>query len=83
MLTEIDIKWLPSYALGFEAGEIRGEVRGRADGEARGRASGATEKQAIVRELLRRFDAAQIADLLGLSANEVERIVGATDPGAE
>jgi hypothetical protein len=76
MLTEIDIKRLPSYAIGFEAGEIAGE----AHGEARGRAR---EKQAIVRQLLRRFDTAQIADLLGLSVDEVERLAAGPDPSAE
>ncbi len=69
MLTEIDIKRLPSYALGFEAGEAIGEAQGSA-----------IQKQAIVRQLLRRFDAAQVAKVLQLSVDEVERIAGAADP---
>ena len=72
MLTEIDIKRLPSYAIGFEAGEAEGEARG----EARGRAA---EKQAIARRLLQRFDATQVADLLGLGVDEVERMAGRAD----
>jgi hypothetical protein len=70
MLTEIDIKRLPSYAIGFEAGE----------GEARGRA---TENQAIARRLLLRFDAAQVADLLGVGVDEVERMAGGAGSSTE
>jgi hypothetical protein len=46
MLAEIDIKRLPSYALGPDAGEAVGETRGAVRGEARGRAAA---KQAAVR----------------------------------
>lgn len=52
MLTQIDIKRLPSYALGFEDGEATGEARGEAQ---------------IVRRLLARLDAAEVADLPGLT----------------
>lgn len=48
MLTQIDIKRLPSYALGFEDGEATGEAQ-------------------IVRRLLARLDAAEVADLPGLT----------------
>ncbi len=73
MLTDIDIKRLPSYELGPEAGEAVGEARGEARGSA-------MQKQAIVRQLLRRFDAAQVAEVLQLSVDEVQRIAGADDP---
>ena len=59
MLTQIDIKQLPSYVIGFEDGEARGEARGEA---------------VIVRRLLARFDAEEVAALLGLDAEHVARI---------
>ncbi len=55
MLTQIDIKQLPSYVIGFEDGEVRGEA-------------------VIVRRLLARFDAEEVAALLGLNAEHVARI---------
>jgi len=61
MLTQVDIKKLPSYSIGFEDGE--------ADGEAKAQAQ-------IVRRLLARIDAAEVGRLLGLSPEEVERIAG-------
>jgi hypothetical protein len=48
MLTQIDIKKLPSYGIGFEDGEAAGEARGDARGEARGEVKG---QAAIVRRL--------------------------------
>ncbi len=69
MLTQIDIKRLPSYTLGFEDGEATGEARGEARGEAQ-----------IVLRLLMRLDAAEVADLLGLPPEEVARIAAADNP---
>lgn len=62
MLSENDIERMPSFAIGFERGEVRGEMRG----EAR-----------IVRRLLKRLDVTEVSDLLGLSPEEVERIASA------
>jgi len=59
MLAEIDVKRLPSYAIGFEAGEAEGR---------------AEQQKAVIRQLLLRLDPAQVAELLGLSADEVQRI---------
>jgi hypothetical protein len=60
MLTQVDMKRLPSFDLGYEAGE-------------------AEEKQAIVRQLLKRLDIAQVAHLLDLSVDEVARVVADGD----
>ena len=60
MLTQVDIKQLPSYSIGFEDGESTGEAL-------------------IVRRLLARLNAGEVADLLGLSAAEVERIAAKGD----
>ena len=75
MLTQVDVKRLPSYTIGFEDGEETGEARGTRQGEAQ-----------IVRRLLARLDAAEVADLLGLTPEEVAEIVakggeGSPDPG--
>jgi hypothetical protein len=76
MLTQIDIKKLPSYGIGFEDGEAAGEARGEARGAVKGQA-------AIVRRLLTRLESAEVAQLLGLSVEEVERIATAgTDGGS-
>jgi predicted transposase YdaD len=64
MLTQVDVKQLPSYAIGYEDGEATGEARGEARGEA-----------LIVRRLLTRLDAGEVAALLGLSTEDVARIV--------
>jgi hypothetical protein len=56
MLTQVDVKQLPSYAIGYEDGEARGEAL-------------------IVRRLLTRLDAGEVAALLGLSTEDVARIV--------
>ena len=64
MLTQVDIKQLPSYSIGYEDGETTGEARGEA---------------LIVRRLLTRLNAGEVADLLGLSAEDVERIAAAGD----
>jgi hypothetical protein len=37
-------------------------------------------REYMTRQLLRRFDAAQVAEVLQLSVDEVERIAGAADP---
>ena len=58
MLTQVDIKRLPSYAIGFEDGEAIGEAE-------------------IVRRLLARLDAAEVAELLGMTPEEVARIAAA------
>lgn len=71
MLTQVDVKRLPSYAIGFEDGEARGEARGRAQ----------TQRD-VVLSLLRRFNSAEIADLLGMDVDEVRRISAAGDAGA-
>ena len=63
MLTQVDIKQLPSYLIGFEDGEARGEARGELRAQA-----------LIARRLLRRLQAAEVAELLGMTAEEVERI---------
>jgi hypothetical protein len=55
MLTQVDIKRLPSYAIGFEDGEAIGEAE-------------------IVRRLLARLDAAEVAELLGMTPEELARI---------
>ena len=60
MLTQVDIKQLPSYSIGYEDGD-------------------ATREAQIVRRLLTRLSAAQVADLLGLSAEDVERIAATGD----
>ena len=65
MLTQVDIRKLPSYSIGFEDGEADGEARGEAKAQAQ-----------IVRRLLARIDAAEVGRLLGLSPEEVERIAG-------
>jgi flagellar biosynthesis/type III secretory pathway protein FliH len=67
VLTEIDVKRLPSYAIGFEAGAAEGRAEGKAEGQAE-------QKTAIIRQLLLRLDPAQVAELLGLSADEVQGI---------
>lgn len=59
MLTQVDIKRLPSYAIGFEDGEVQGEARGEAQ---------------IVRRLLARLDPGAVAELLGMTPEEVVRI---------
>lgn len=64
MLTQVDIKQLPSYSIGFEDGESTGEARGEA---------------LFVCRLLTRLNAGEVADLLGLSAADVERIVARGD----
>ena len=69
MLTQVDVKRLPSYKIGFEDGEETGEARGEARGTRQGEAQ-------IVRRLLTRLDAAEVADLLGLTPEEVAEIVG-------
>ena len=79
MLTQVDVKRLPSYTIGFEDGEETGEARGEARGTRQGEAQ-------IVRRLLARLDAAEVADLLGLTPEEVAEIVakggeGSPDPG--
>jgi predicted transposase YdaD len=79
MLTQVDVKRLPSYKIGFEDGEETGEARG----EARGTRQGEVQ---IVRRLLTRLDAAEVADLLGLTPEEVAEIVAkggevSPDPG--
>ena len=63
MLTQVDIKQLPSYLIGFEDGEASGEARGELRTQA-----------LIARRLLRRLQAAEVAELLGMTAEEVERI---------
>jgi hypothetical protein len=60
MLTEVDIKRLPSYSIGYEDGEARGEAQ-------------------MVRRLLARLDTAQVAELLGLSREQVVAIAAAGD----
>jgi len=65
MLTQVDIRKLPSYSIGFEDGEADGEAKGEAKAQAQ-----------IVRRLLARIDAAEVGRLLGLSPQEVERIAG-------
>ena len=67
MLTQVDIKQLPSYVIGFEDGEARGEARGKAEGKAE-------SELAIVRRLLSRFDSSEVAELLGISVEDVQRI---------
>lgn len=76
MLTQIDIERLPSYVIGMERGEIRGEGRGLERGLERGRV---IEKRLIVRRLLVRMDAAEVAGLLGMSPEDVNRIAAAAD----
>lgn len=75
MLTQVDVKRPPSYKIGFEDGEETGEARCTRPGEAQ-----------IVRRLLARLDATKVADLLGLTPEEVADIVtkggeGSPDPG--
>jgi predicted transposase YdaD len=78
MLTQVDIKKLPSYTLGFEDGEATGEARGEARGEALGEARG---QAAVVRRLLSQLDVQEVARLLGLSVDEVERIAAVGGEG--
>jgi hypothetical protein len=59
MLTQVDVKRLPSYQLGYEDGEARGEAK---------------NQRHVVRQLLAHLDAARVADLLGIDITEVERI---------
>lgn len=66
MLTQVDVKRLPSYAIGFEDGEAAGEARGEAQ----------TQREIVLR-LLQRFYAAEVAELLGMAADEVQRIAAA------
>jgi hypothetical protein len=63
------------YWIGFEDGEGTGEARSTRQGEAQ-----------IVRRLLERLDLAEVADLLGLTPEEVAEIVAkggevSPDPG--
>jgi len=67
MLTEIDIESLPSFNIGFE----RGEEKGREEGEEKGMEKGEAR---IVCRLLSRLGVAEASELLGLSAEDVERI---------
>jgi predicted transposase YdaD len=60
----------------MERGEIRGEGRGLERGLERGRV---IEKRLIVRHLLVRMDAAEVAGLLGMSPEDVNRIAAAAD----
>lgn len=60
MLTQVDVKQLPSYSIGYEDGDAMREAQ-------------------IVRRLLTRLDAGEVADLLGLSAADVERIAATGD----
>ncbi|NBC13675.1 MAG: hypothetical protein GVY09_10080 [Gammaproteobacteria bacterium] len=75
MLTQVDVKRLPSYQLGYEDGEARGAARG----EARGAAN--TQRH-VVRQLLAQLDASRVAELLGLDIAEVQRIAAAQDGDA-
>ena len=75
MLTEVDIERLPSFVIGYERGEAKGETRGEARGKARGKAEGqALATQQIVKRLLIRMEAAQVADLLDLDLDTVKRL---------
>ena len=71
MLTQVDVKRLPSYQLGYEDGEAHGEARGAAK----------TQRH-VVRQLLAQLDASRVAELLGLDIAEVARIAGAQDGDA-
>ena len=71
MLTQVDVKRLPSYQLGYEDGAARGEARGAAK----------TQRH-VVRQLLAQLDASRVAELLGLDLAEVERIAAAQDGDA-
>jgi hypothetical protein len=64
MLTQVDIKQLPSYSIGFEDGESTGEARGEA---------------LIVLRLLTHLNVGEVADLLRLCAADVERIAARGD----
>ena len=72
MLTQIDIERRPSYVIGLERGQERGERHGLERGRA-------VEKRLIVRRLLTRMDVPEVAGLLGLSQDEVARIVRQDD----
>jgi predicted transposase YdaD len=72
MLTQIDIERMPSYVIGLERGERLGERLGLELGRA-------VEKRHIVRRLLTRMDVAEVAGLLGLSADDVTRIAAEDD----
>jgi predicted transposase YdaD len=87
MLTQIDIERMPSYVIGLERGESRGLERGERLGLERGERLGlergrAVEKRLIVRQLLARMDATEVAGLLGLSPDDISRIA-AEDDGAD
>ena len=75
MLTEVDIERLPSFGIGHERGEAKGEAVGEARGEARGQE---LATQQIVKRLLTRMEAAQVAELLDLEFETVKRIARAT-----
>ncbi|WP_295390510.1 hypothetical protein [uncultured Thiodictyon sp.] len=60
MLTQVDIKQLPSYSIGYDDGD-------------------ATREALIVRRLLTRLDAGEVAELLGLSTEDVQRIAAKGD----
>ena len=61
MLTQVDIRQLPSYSIGYEDGETMGEAL-------------------IVRRLLTQLDTEKVAALLGLSTEEVARIIAKGNP---
>jgi predicted transposase YdaD len=63
---------MPSYVIGLERGQERGERHGLERGRA-------VEKRLIVRRLLTRMDVPEVAGLLGLSPDEVARIVREDD----
>jgi len=64
MLTEIDIGRLPSFSISFERGEEKGEEKGLEKGKAQ-----------IMRRLLSQLSVAEVSELLGLTPEDVERMV--------
>lgn len=68
MLTQIDIKRLPSYELGFEDGGMQGTAEGKAEAT-----------RAIVHKLLQRLDVDQVASFLDIEVAEARRIAGDGD----
>ena len=75
MLTEVDIQKLPSYNWGLEKGLEKGREEGLEQGARH-------NSQRIARQLLPVMDNQQIAEITGLSLDEIHRMRAET-PGDE
>jgi len=72
MLTQIEIERLPSFAIGFERGEVQGMEASMEQGLEEGKAQ-------VVQHLLNRLGVAEVSELLDLAPAEVEHIAATGD----